>query len=54
MDATKRALKPDGLYSAQTQGPVFESHRMRKITRRIRQVFPGVTTYLANMATYPG
>ena len=52
--AAKRALAPDGLYAAQTQGPVFEGHRMRRITRRIRRVFPGASTYLANVPTYPG
>ena len=52
--AAKRALAPGGLYAAQTQGPVFEGHRMRRITRRIRRVFPGAATYLANVPTYPG
>ena len=52
--AAKRALAPGGLYAAQTQGPVFEGHRMRRITRRIRRVFPGASTYLANVPTYPG
>ena len=27
---------------------------MRRITRRIRRVFPGAATYLANVPTYPG
>ena len=52
--AAKRALRPGGLYAAQTQGPVFEGRRMRRITRRIRRVFPGASTYLANIPTYPG
>ena len=52
--AAKRALKPGGLYAAQTQGPVFEGHMMGRITRRIRRVFPGASTYLANVPTYPG
>ena len=41
MDAIKQALKPGGFYSVQAQGLAFEGHRMRKITRRIRQMFPG-------------
>ncbi len=52
--AAKRALAPGGLYAAQTQGPVFEGHMMGRITRRIRRVFPGASTYLANVPTYPG
>ncbi len=52
--AAKRALAPGGLYAAQTQGPVFEGLRMRKISRRVRRVFPGAAFYLANVPTYPG
>lgn len=52
--AAKRSLAPHGLYAAQTQGPVFEGSRMRRIGKRIKRVFPGASFYLANTPTYPG
>lgn len=52
--AAKRALAPGGLYAAQTQGPIFEGRRMRRICKRVRRAFPAASFYLANVPTYPG
>jgi spermidine synthase len=46
------ALKPDGLFSAQTESPFHNAGLMRKIHRDIHRVFPTVKAYLAFIPTY--
>lgn len=52
--AAREALRPGGIYAAQSQGPIFEGKGMRRISRTIRKVFPKVDYYLAGVPTYPG
>tara|TARA_Y100000590_G_scaffold466009_1_gene639996 strand:- start:389 stop:1273 length:885 start_codon:yes stop_codon:yes gene_type:complete len=52
--SSKRILKENGIYAAQTQGPFFESKSMGIISKKIRKIFPRTSFYLANTPTYPG
>ncbi|RJX27753.1 MAG: polyamine aminopropyltransferase [Dethiobacter sp.] len=48
-----RALKPDGIFVAQTESPFFNSDLIRTVFRRIKTVFPCAYLYLASVPTYP-
>lgn len=48
-----RALKPDGIFVAQTESPFFNADLIRTVFRRIKTVFPQAYLYLASVPTYP-
>jgi spermidine synthase len=50
----KRALKPHGILTAQTEGGWSNPEGMRNIYRVLKDVFPAVTGYHATIPTYPG
>jgi len=49
-----RALKPDGLFVAQTESPWGNEDILPRIYAGIRASFPIVRMYLATVPTYPG
>ncbi len=49
-----RALKPDGLFVAQTESPFFNADLIRGIQRMLKDIFPIVGLYTAAIPTYPG
>lgn len=48
-----RALKPDGIFVAQTESPFFNADLIRTVFRRIKTIFPYAYLYLASVPTYP-
>jgi len=48
-----RALKPDGIFVAQTESPFFNAELIRTVFRRIKAIFPRTYLYLASVPTYP-
>jgi spermidine synthase len=48
------ALTPQGLYVAQSQGPIFDGKEIGRIGRTARKVFRHATHFLASTPTYPG
>lgn len=49
-----RALKPDGLFVAQTESPLFNARLIRRIQRDLAEIFPIARLYLTTVPTYPG
>lgn len=49
-----KALKPDGLFVAQTESPFFNAEFIRRVYYDIASVFPITRIYLATIPTYPG
>jgi len=49
-----QALKPDGLFVAQTESPLFNAKLIRRLQRDIGSIFPITRLYLATVPTYPG
>ncbi|MGB9859916.1 MAG: polyamine aminopropyltransferase, partial [Moorellaceae bacterium] len=49
-----RALKPDGLFVAQTESPFFNPEFIRRVQQDIASIFPVTRLYLATVPTYPG
>lgn len=47
------ALREDGLFVAQTDNPWFKADLIRNVSRDVKEVFPIVRTYWANVPTYP-
>lgn len=47
------ALKEDGIFVAQTDNPWFKSDLIRKVQRDVKEIFPIVRLYQANIPTYP-
>jgi spermidine synthase len=47
------ALKEDGLFVAQTDNPWFKADLIRNVNRDVKEVFPIVRTFWANVPTYP-
>lgn len=47
------ALKEDGIFVAQTDNPWFKADLIRKVNRDVREIFPTVRVYTANIPTYP-
>jgi spermidine synthase len=47
------ALKPDGLFVAQTESPFANQNLIRNVNADIRSVFPQTHLYLAHIPTYP-
>lgn len=47
------ALKPDGLFCAQTESPFFNRDLIRRSYRDIADIFPIARLYLGSIPTYP-
>lgn len=47
------ALKPDGIFVAQTDNPWFKADLIQSVNRDVKEVFPIVRVYCANIPTYP-
>ncbi|MFL1675989.1 polyamine aminopropyltransferase [Paenibacillus dendritiformis] len=47
------ALKDDGLFIAQTDNPWFKADLIQKVNRDVKEIFPIVRVYAANIPTYP-
>jgi spermidine synthase len=49
-----RALRPNGVVTAQTESPFFDRDIIRDLYPKLRRVFPLVRTYMAPVPFYPG
>lgn len=47
------ALKEEGIFVAQTDNPWFKADLIRSVNRDVKEVFPIVRVYCANIPTYP-
>jgi len=47
------SLKEDGIFVAQTDNPWFKADLIRSVNRDVREIFPIVRVYGANIPTYP-
>ncbi|WEK56444.1 MAG: polyamine aminopropyltransferase [Candidatus Cohnella colombiensis] len=47
------ALKEDGIFIAQTDNPWFKADLIQSVNRDVKEVFPIVRVYCANIPTYP-
>ncbi|MFK7694862.1 polyamine aminopropyltransferase [Paenibacillus sp. HJGM_3] len=47
------SLKEDGIFVAQTDNPWFKADLIRTVNRDVREIFPIVRVYCANIPTYP-
>lgn len=47
------ALKEDGIFVAQTDNPWFKGDLIRQVNRDLKEIFPIVRVYQANIPTYP-
>ncbi|GAB2698129.1 polyamine aminopropyltransferase [Paenibacillus thermoaerophilus] len=47
------ALKDDGIFVAQTDNPWFKADLIRTVNRDVKEIFPIVRVYIANIPTYP-
>jgi spermidine synthase len=47
------ALKEDGMFVAQTDNPWFKADLIQTVHKDVREVFPIVRVYCANIPTYP-
>ncbi|MHA6482051.1 polyamine aminopropyltransferase [Paenibacillus sp. strain BS8-2] len=47
------ALKEDGIFVAQTDNPWFKADLIQSVNRDVKEVFPIVRVYGANIPTYP-
>lgn len=47
------ALKDDGLFVAQTDNPWFKADLIQSVNRDVKEVFPVVRVFWANVPTYP-
>ncbi len=50
----RRALRPGGVFSAQTENPIIMPEVVRDIYGKIKRVFPVAGLYTAPVPTYPG
>ncbi|HHY73806.1 MAG TPA: spermidine synthase [Bacillus bacterium] len=48
-----KALREDGLFVAQTDNPWFKADLIRDVQRDVKEIFPIVRLYTANVPTYP-
>ncbi|EKN62982.1 spermidine synthase [Schinkia azotoformans] len=48
-----KALKEDGIFVAQTDNPWFKADLIRDVQRDVKEIFPIVKLYIANVPTYP-
>ncbi len=47
------ALKADGIFVAQTDNPWFKADLIRQVNQDVKEIFPIVRVYGANIPTYP-
>ncbi len=47
------ALKEDGIFVAQTDNPWFKADLIQTVNRDVKEIFPIVRVYVANIPTYP-
>jgi spermidine synthase len=47
------SLKEDGIFIAQTDNPWFKADLIQSVNRDVREIFPIVRVYCANIPTYP-
>ncbi len=47
------ALKEDGIFVAQTDNPWFKADLIKKVNKDVKEIFPIVRVYCANIPTYP-
>ncbi|WP_168123076.1 polyamine aminopropyltransferase [Paenibacillus sp. HB172176] len=47
------SLKEDGIFVAQTDNPWFKADLIQSVNRDVKEVFPIVRVYAANIPTYP-
>lgn len=47
------ALKEDGIFVAQTDNPWFKADLIETVNRDVKEIFPVVRVYCANIPTYP-
>lgn len=47
------ALKEDGIFVAQTDNPWFKADLIQTVNRDVKEIFPIVRVYSANIPTYP-
>jgi len=47
------ALKEDGIFVAQTDNPWFKADLIRQVNKDVKEMFPIVRVYCANIPTYP-
>ncbi|MGF7050140.1 spermidine synthase [Paenibacillus sp. DS2015] len=47
------ALKEDGIFVAQTDNPWFKADLIQQVNRDVKEIFPIVRVYAANIPTYP-
>ncbi|MBD7971181.1 polyamine aminopropyltransferase [Paenibacillus gallinarum] len=47
------ALKEDGIFVAQTDNPWFKADLIQSVNKDVKEVFPIVRVYAANIPTYP-
>lgn len=47
------ALKADGIFVAQTDNPWFKAELIQTVNRDVKEIFPIVRVYCANIPTYP-
>jgi spermidine synthase len=47
------SLKEDGIFVAQTDNPWFKADLIQSVNRDVREIFPIVRVYCANIPTYP-
>ena len=47
------ALKADGIFVAQTDNPCFKAELIQQVNRDVKEIFPIVRVYCANIPTYP-
>jgi len=52
--AVARALRPDGLFVAQTESPFVSRKKISRVNRMVRGCFSQAHFYLADVPTYPG
>lgn len=48
-----KALRPDGLFVAQTESPFFNQDLITNVCREVNRIFPITKLYLAVVPTYP-
>ncbi len=48
-----RALKPDGIFVAQTESPFFNGELITRVQGDVASIFPITKLYLASIPTYP-
>jgi spermidine synthase len=48
-----KALKPDGIFIAQTDNPWFKADLIQQVFKDVKEIFPITRLYTANIPTYP-